>query len=55
MKPLNSVKKNRPRLFKNVLYKMFLEIICLIQKHKNNLALNNLQWLTCLKVKPKQT
>ena len=32
-------------LFKNVIYKMCLEIIYLIYMYKKDLALNNLQWL----------
>ena len=32
---------------------MFLEIICLIYMYENDLALNNLQWLICLKTKHK--
>ena len=31
---------------------MCLEIINLIYMYKNNLALNNLQWLICNKTKP---
>ena len=32
-------------LFKNVIYKMCLEIIYLIYMNKNDLALNSLKWL----------
>ena len=39
--------------FENVIYKMCLEIICLIHKYKKDLVLNNLQWLICLKNQPK--
>ena len=39
-------------LFKNVIYKMCLEILYMNEK---DLALNNLQWLICYKTKPKQT
>ena len=38
--------------FKNVIYKMYLEIIYLIYMYKQDLALNNLQWLICHKTKP---
>ena len=31
--------------FKNVIYKIYLEIIYLIYMYKNNLALKNLEWL----------
>ena len=34
---------------------MCLEIRYLIYMNKNNLALNNLQWLICHKTKPNQT
>ena len=36
-------------LYKNVINKMCLEIICLIYMYKEDLALNNLQWLICHK------
>ena len=39
-------------LFKNVIYKMCLGIIYLIYISKNDLALNDLQWLICHKTKP---
>ena len=39
-------------LFKNVIYKMCLEIIYLMHMYKKDLALNNLQLLICHKVKP---
>ena len=39
-------------LFKNVIYKMRLEIIYIIYMYKKDLALNNLQWLICHKTKP---
>ena len=38
--------------FKNVIYKMCLEIIYLIFMNKKDLALNNLYWLICHKTKP---
>ena len=41
-------------LFKNVIYKMCLEVIYSIYMHKKNLALDNLQWLICHKTKPHQ-
>ena len=41
-------------LFKNVIYKMCLEIIYLVYMQKENLALNNQEWLICHKTKPKQ-
>ena len=40
--------------FKNVIYKMCLEIIYLIYTYKKHLALNNQQWLICYKTKPNQ-
>ena len=41
-------------LFKNVINKMFLEIIYLIYIYKKDLALNDLQRLLCHKTKPNQ-
>ena len=41
--------------FKTVIFKMCLEIIYLIYIYKEDLALNNLQWLTCHKTKRNQT
>ena len=41
--------------FKNVIYKMCLEIIYLIYMYKKDLALHNLQWLKCQKTKSNQT
>ena len=38
--------------FKNVIYKMYLEIIYLIYIYKEDLALNNLQGLICYKTQP---
>ena len=38
--------------FKNVIYKMCLEIVYLIYMYKKHLALNNLQWLIWYKTKP---
>ena len=40
--------------FKNVFYKMCLEIIYLIYMYKKNLALNDQQWLIGYKTKPNQ-
>ena len=41
--------------FKNVIYEMCLEIIYLIiYMYKKDLALNNLQWLICHKIRPNQ-
>ena len=37
--------------FKNIIYKMCLEIIYLIYMYKKNLALDNLQSLICHKTK----
>ena len=48
-------KKMSLGLFKNVIYRMYLKIIDLIYMYKNDLALNNLQWLICHKTKPNQT
>ena len=36
-----------PDSLKNVIYKMYLEIIYLIYMYKKDLALNNQQWLMC--------
>ena len=41
-------------LFKNVINKMYLEIIYLIYMYKKDLALDNLKWLICNKTKPNQ-
>ena len=41
-------------LFKNLFYKMSLEIIYSIYMYKKYLALNNLQLLICHKTQPKQ-
>ena len=38
--------------FKNIVYKMCLQIIYLIYVYKENLALNNLQWLIYHKTNP---
>ena len=38
--------------FKNVIYKISLEIIHLIYMYKQDLALNNLQLLICHQAKP---
>ena len=40
--------------FKNIVYKMSLEIIYLIYVYKKDLALNNIQWLICHKTKHNQ-
>ena len=40
--------------FKNDIYKMYLEIIYLIYMYKQDLGLNNLQWLICHKTQPNQ-
>ena len=42
-------------LFKNVIYKMCLEITYLIYMYKEDLTLNNLQWLICYRTKLNQT
>ena len=41
--------------FKNVIYKMCLQIIYLIYMYRKDLALNDLLWLICHKTKPNQT
>ena len=41
--------------FKDVIYKMCLEIIYYYIMYKKDLALNNLQWLICHKTKQNQT
>ena len=38
--------------FKNVIKKMCLEILYLRYMYKEDLALNNLQWLICHKTQP---
>ena len=40
--------------FKNVINKIYLQIMYLIYKDKKELALNNLQWLIFHKTKPNQ-
>ena len=40
--------------FKNVIYKMCLEMKYLVYSNKNDLAVNNLQCLICHKAKPNQ-
>ena len=40
-------------LIKNVIKKMYLQIIYLIYMYKEDLELNNLQWLIYHKIKPK--
>ena len=40
--------------FKNIIYKMCLEIIYIIYIYKEDLALNNLQWLIYHKAQPNQ-
>ena len=58
MKPYNCVKKKQKKTssgsFKNVIYKMGLEIMYLIYIDKKDLALDNLQWLICHKTQPNQ-
>ena len=44
--------KKSSDLFKNVICKMCLQIIYSIYNHKQDLALNNLQWLICHKTQP---
>ena len=39
---------------KNVINNMFINHIYLIYVYKKDLALNNLQWLTCPKTQPNQ-
>ena len=40
--------------FKNVINKMYLQIIYLIYMYKEELVLNNLQWSICHKTQPNQ-
>ena len=47
-------KKMSSNSFKNVINKMYLQIIYLIYLYKQHIALNNLQWLICNKTKPNQ-
>ena len=42
----------RSGFFKNVFYKMYLEIVYLIYMYEKDLALNDLKWLICHKTKP---
>ena len=51
MKPFNSVKKCARAGLKILPTKCF-EIIHLIYVYKKDLALNNLQWMSCHKTKP---
>ena len=44
-------KKMSSDLFKNVINKMYLQIIYIQYVYKQDLALNNLQWLICHKMK----
>ena len=56
MKPFNCIqKKISSGSFKNVIYKMCLEIIYVIYMYKKDLALKNLQCLICHKTQPNQT
>ena len=48
-------KRMRLGLFKNVINKMCLQIIYLIYTYKEDLVLNNLQWLICHKTKPNES
>ena len=48
-------KKASSGLFKNVINKICLGIIYLIYMYKEDLALNDLQWMMCHKTKSKQT
>ena len=41
--------------FKDVIYRMCLEIIYLMYMYKKDLALDNPQWLVCHKIKPNET
>ena len=41
--------------FKNVIYKMCLEVIYLIYMYEKDLPLNYLQWFICYKTNPNQT
>ena len=41
--------------FKNVIFKMYKEIINSLNMNKNDLALNHLSGLICYKTKPNQT
>ena len=50
--PIHSVKKISSGTFKNVIYKMCLEIIYLIWMNKKDLALNNLQWFYFIGYQP---
>ena len=47
-------KKMNSSTFKNVIYKMSIEIIFFVYMYKEDLALNNLQWLICHKTQPNQ-
>ena len=57
--PLNQNDKKMEKMnscsFKNLICKIFLEIISLIYMYKKDLALNALQWLKCYKIKSNQT
>ena len=45
-------KKKSSGSFKNLIYKMYLQIIYLVYMYKEDLALNNQQLLICHKTKP---
>ena len=47
-------KKTSSDSFNNVINKMFTNHIYLIYMYKEDLALNNLQWLICHKTQPNQ-
>ena len=55
-KKLKKKKERAHASLKNVIYKMCLEILYLIYiyMYKEELALNNLQWLICHKTQPNQ-
>ena len=55
MKPFNSMEKMSSVLFKNVINKIGLEIIYLINMYKKDLTLNDLPCLICHKTQHNQT
>ena len=55
LEPLNCVQKKSWSWFRNVINKMNLQIIYLKYMYKQDLSLNNLQWLICHKILPTKT
>ena len=55
LKPFTCVLKNMSSgSFENVINKMFTHVLYLICMYREDLALNNIQWLKCHKTQPNQ-